>query len=211
VPTGHPLHKYRVIIGDILRGITFDIQKYAFEKTLEPLATFDQAMLQFPVKKDTPQVLKLLEDIFKGPFDSDQPAPTSELILTVSVPKVDYVIQVESTFTEEPVAVGAAVPLTFKIKTGKSKSPVPTKNTSKEEKVYFTYEVFTDQNWVLSGKKKSRFDYDVEFQVTAIPLQTGRLKPPKLDITTTNSIKMEVDYRASHDFISIVSHAAVSL
>lgn len=213
MPNGHPLYIYQIIIGDLLRSINIDIRQYAFDKKLVPREKWSHVISHFPVKNSAPQVLKVLEDIFKGPFDFEQVKPISELVLTVFVPKVDYVIHVESIFSEEPVMVGSELHLIFKIKISRPDplEKMATVKDSNNGNTQFTYEILTDQNWVLSGKKKCRFTKDMDFQVTAIPIQTGRLKPPKLDITTRDTVKMEIDYQISHEFISVVSYGAVLL
>lgn len=184
-----------------------DIQKYALEKELVPLTELQEIAQRFPIVKDREKVLAFLQQLLKGPFDFNKPMPACELVLTVPVPRVNCVVQVETLFPDEPVVVGTSVPLTFRIH---KSTKWATKDIDKKD-IDFTYEVSTNQSWILSGKKKSTFTQDIEFKVFAIPLQTGKLRPPKLDLSTVSSIKMEIGYRYSHDFISVVSHAAVFL
>lgn len=136
---------------------------------------------------------------------------TQDLVILVSVPQVHIVHNIELILPpQDHFVVGKAIDVTLAISSDKGWTPTGQESIVNES-TQFVYDLGASENWAYSGKKKSFFRIGKgiqEFKVTLIPLRTGKLMFPRVEIqfhgNAQTQFSMETNYRNEYQFAVVV-------
>lgn len=136
---------------------------------------------------------------------------THELVIPVSVPQVHVVHNVELALPgEDHFVVGKSIEATLKVSTVQGWTPAGEESVINEA-TQFVYDLAASENWAYSGKRKSFFrvsDTEQQFKVTLVPLRTGKLMFPKIEVQYIGNVQtqfsMETNYRNEYQFAVVV-------
>lgn len=139
---------------------------------------------------------------------------TRNLVIPVSIPQVHIVHNVELMLPpEDHFVVGKSIQATLSISTLQTWAPPGEEADYINGTIRFIYDLIVSENWAFSGKKKSFFHVNKntqEFHLTLIPLRTGKLLFPRVDIqfqghsNSKSQFSMEINYRNEYQFAVVV-------
>lgn len=211
-----PYEKYGLIIESLLYGVDFDSVRYSFSGFVTLPENLVTTLENSDLLKNIPaDITKAMFDYLKSNLPPDTSsikltekdlAPiTRTLIIPVSIPQVHIVHTVELHLpTEDHFVVGKAISVTVEIRSCDSWAPLDTDKSPKT----FLYDIFAPADiWAISGKKRAQFTHTSSdgkistsvFKISLIPLKTGKLYLPKIDIQKHQSVAediiIETDYK----------------
>lgn len=202
------LENYKLLVEPLIKWLPIDVKSYALEGVLRvPDEVIHQVeetrYLDYIRPNDRKTIVRILSDCLRKEYDddvSDFDSISHELRIPVPIPTVDMVHEVELLFPEsDQFVIGRTISVTVKINSTNVWSGI--KGAPDDQKTQFMYDIIPNDSWTLSGKKRGSFDSTTqahEFSVSLIPLRTGKLSLPRVEIYVrggNSNLKMEVDHK----------------
>ncbi|CAN6675157.1 trafficking protein particle complex II-specific subunit 130 [Trichomonascus vanleenenianus] len=206
------LKAFEYIIKPIVKSIPVDLRSAALERKiipnvneLETILKTSNALDNIPVSNQK-RIIEIIRALTMEPFD--MPTITSlqdayedithELEIPVSIPRVDIVHGIELCLPKTShYVIGQTLPVTMIID-----SDMRWSSTQTGEEHWFAYDLLIQQDtWAMTGKKRAKFSVTkesgrTEIEFALIPLRTGKLNLPQVEISTTDTeIKIEIENR----------------
>lgn len=201
---------YRLLIEPLIKWLPVDIRSYALEGVLEiPEEVIHQVedtkFLDYIKPNDRKLLLNILMDCLSQEYSqdlSDYDEISHDLSIPVPIPTVDIVHEIELLLPEcDQFVIGRTVPMTMKIGCTNIWSYYKNSQDNQKDQIKFMYDIIPSDSWTISGKKRGIFDAietKHEFDLSLIPLRTGKLGLPKVEIYVLGNhgdIKMEIDHK----------------
>lgn len=208
----HDLSRYTNLVRTLAASLQYDTYSYALKGRFRILASSAKAVpktsiFDYVAPNDRTNLLALLSQLVEEEFTEKPLATPKQLIIPVPLPDVYVVHQVEMSLPEaDHFVIGDTISAKIKITT---KETWATKGLDYDLPSSYVYEVVSSENWAFSGKRKNTFNCndDNEFGVSLVPLRTGKIPLPKIDIYAAgrqNQPKMEIDYRNAGETALVV-------
>lgn len=219
---GTKFEKYGLLIESLVYSVKFD----SIEYSRSGIVTLPVSLLSVLKKSDLLKPIPAVDR--EGMFEllkENMPEDTSsvelteielrfftrELIIPVSIPQVHVVHTVEMKLPQEDhFVVGKSIPISIFIQSYTDWAPMGDDTLTLDSR--FIYDIAANESWAVSGKKKAYFDLrekqNGDITLTLIPLRTGKLELPRINIqpheSVPESVTMEINYRNEYQSALVV-------